>query len=126
RYTNVTREVTEFFKERQKRLRDCGISAEQTILDPGIGFGKTLEHNLELLGALRSFTALGRPVLVGVSRKSFMGELLGAGPAERLPAALACASLAVEAGVQLIRAHDVGETVQAIQMAEALLAKRAE
>jgi len=126
RYANVTREVIDFFRERLQRLRDCGITPEQTILDPGIGFGKTLEHNLELLGALRSFTALGRPVLLGVSRKSFMDELLRAASAERLPAALACASLAVEAGVQLIRAHDVGATVQAIRMAEALLAKRAE
>ena len=126
RYDNVTSEVTDFFLERLQRLRDCGITPEQTILDPGIGFGKTLEHNLELLGALRSFTALGRPVLLGVSRKSFMGELLGAGAAERLPAALACASLAIEAGVQLIRAHEVGATIQAIRMAEALLAKRAE
>ena len=125
-YANVTREVTDFFLERLQRLRDCGISPEQTILDPGIGFGKTLEHNLELLGALRSFTALGRPMLVGVSRKSFLGELLGAARAERLPAALACASLAIEAGVQLIRAHEVGATVQAIRMAEALLARRVE
>ncbi len=125
-YDNVTREVTEFFLDRLRRLKGCGIGPEQTILDPGIGFGKTLEHNLELLGALRGFTALGRPVLVGVSRKSFMGELLGAGPAERLPAALACACLAVEAGAQLIRAHDVAATLQAIRMAEALLAKRTE
>jgi len=125
-YANVTREITEFFLERLQRLRDCGIVPEQTILDPGIGFGKTLEHNLELLGALRSFTALGRPVLLGVSRKSFMGELLGAAPAGRMPAALSCAVLAIEAGVQLIRAHEVGATVQAIRMAEAVLAKRAE
>jgi dihydropteroate synthase len=125
-YANVTREVTEFFLERLQRLRDCGIDPEQTILDPGIGFGKTFEHNLELLRELRGFVALGRPVLLGVSRKSFLGELLGAGPTERLPAALACACLAVEAGVQLIRAHEVGATVQAIRMAEALLAKRTE
>ena len=123
-YADVTREVTEFFLDRLQRLRDCGIGPEQTILDPGIGFGKTLGHNLELLGALRGFTALGRPVLLGVSRKSFVGELLGAGPTERLPAALACACWAVQAGVQLIRAHEVGATIQAIRMAEALLAKR--
>lgn len=125
-YANVTREVMEFFLERLERLRDCGIGVEQTILDPGIGFGKRLEHNMELLQALRGFTALGRPVMLGVSRKSFMGELLGIGVTERLPAALACACLAVEAGVQLIRAHEVGATVQAIRMTEALLAKQTE
>jgi len=79
------------------------VGRKQIILDPGIGFGKTPEHNLRLLGALRSFTRLERPLLVGVSRKSFMGKLLGAEMSERLPAALAATALAVEAGVQLIR-----------------------
>ncbi|MGA2865075.1 MAG: dihydropteroate synthase [Verrucomicrobiota bacterium] len=122
-YRDVVREVGEFFIERLKRLKDCGVGWEQVILDPGIGFGKTLEHNLQLLGALRSLAGLGRPLLVGVSRKSFMGELLGAGPAARLPAGLACACLAVAAGVQIIRAHEVPQTVQAIRMAEAILAR---
>jgi len=123
-YADVVREVGEFFVERLKRLSDCGVSREQTILDPGIGFGKTLEHNLELLGAVRSFTALGCPLLLGVSRKSFIGKLLGAGVGARLPGALACACQAVAAGAHIIRAHDVAETVQAIRMTEAILAKR--
>ena len=79
---------------------------------------------MQLLGALRSFKTLERPVLLGASRKSFIGKLLGAEPANRLPASLACACLAVEAGVQLIRAHDVAETVQAVRMTEAILAQR--
>jgi dihydropteroate synthase len=123
-YTDVVREVGEFFSERIRRLSDCGVGREQVILDPGIGFGKTVEHNLQLLGAARNLTGLGRPLLVGVSRKSFIGRLLGAELSARLPAALACACLAVAAGVQIVRAHDVAETVQAIRMTEAILAKR--
>jgi dihydropteroate synthase len=107
-------------------MSDCGVSREQVILDPGIGFGKTLEHNLRLLGATRSFTKFGCPLLVGVSRKSFIGKLLGAELGERLPAALACACLAVAAEAQIIRAHDVAQTVQAIRMTEAILAKQNE
>ena len=123
-YTDVVREVGEFFAGRLRRLNDCGVGRDQVILDPGIGFGKTVEHNLQLLGAARSFTRLGRPVLLGVSRKSFIGKLLGAELAARLPGALACASLGVAAGVQIVRAHDVAETVQAIRMTEAILAKQ--
>jgi dihydropteroate synthase len=123
-YTDVVREVGEFFSERIRRLSDCGVGREQIIVDPGIGFGKTVEHNLQLLGAARNFTTLERPLLVGVSRKSFIGKLLGAELSARLPAALACACMAVAAGVQIIRAHDVAETVQAIRMTEAILATR--
>jgi dihydropteroate synthase len=120
-YADVVREVGEFFSNRIQRLSDCGIAPEQVILDVGIGFGKTLEHNLLLLGSLRSFTKLKRPLLLGVSRKSFLGKLLEVETEGRLPAALACAALAVEAGVQIIRAHDVTETVQAVRMTEAVL-----
>jgi dihydropteroate synthase len=123
-YTDVVREVGEFFVERMRRLSDCGVRAEQVILDPGIGFGKTAEHNLQLLGAARSFARFQRPLLVGVSRKSFIGRVVGAEPVARLPGALACACLAVAAGVQIVRAHDVAETVQAIRMTEAILAKQ--
>jgi dihydropteroate synthase len=123
-YTDVAREVREFFAERIRRLNDCGVGRDQIILDPGIGFGKTVEHNLQLLGAARSFTSLERPLLLGVSRKSFIGKLLGAELVARLPGALACTCLAVAAGVQIIRAHDVAETVQAIRMTEAILANQ--
>jgi dihydropteroate synthase len=123
-YSDVVEEVEKFFRERIIRLNDCGVASEQIILDPGIGFGKTAEHNLQLLGALQRFTKLERPLLLGVSRKSFIGKLFGTELAARLPAALACASLAVEAGVQIIRAHEVAETVQALRMTEAMLANR--
>jgi dihydropteroate synthase len=123
-YGDVVREVRRFFFERMIRLNGCGIGQDQIIFDTGIGFGKTVEHNLQLLGALRSFTKLERPLLLGVSRKSFIGRLLGAELPARLSASLACACLAVEAGVQIVRAHDVAETVQAVRMAEAILEHR--
>ncbi|MDD5138870.1 MAG: dihydropteroate synthase [Verrucomicrobiales bacterium] len=124
-YTDVVREVGEFFQERMGTLlNSAGIMPGQVVLDAGIGFGKTPEHNLQLLANLRSFTKLQRPLLIGVSRKSFIGNLLGAAVDERLPASLACAILAVEAGVQFIRTHDVAETVQAVRMAEAVLARK--
>ena len=123
-YGDVVLDVGEFFRERLGRLDAAGVAADQVVLDVGIGFGKTLEHNLQLLANLRSFKTMARPLLIGVSRKSFIGKLLGAGLNERLSASLACACLAVESGAQIIRAHDVAETVQAVRMAEALLARR--
>jgi len=123
-YADVVREVGDFFRDRLRRLESCGVAAGQVALDVGIGFGKTLEHNLQLLARLGSFTTLGRPMVVGVSRKSFIGKLLGAGLEARLPASLACASLAVGAGARIIRAHDVRETVQAVRMTEAVMARR--
>ena len=123
-YTDVVSEVRDFFLERLQRMEDCGLGRDQTILDPGIGFGKGLGHNLRLLGALRDFAALERPLLIGASRKSFIGKLLGTDIAARLPGALACASQAVAAGAQIIRAHDVAETVGAIRMTEAILANQ--
>jgi dihydropteroate synthase len=123
-YADETREVAEFFRERLARLNDLGVGADQVMFDVGIGFGKTLEHNLQLLAALRRFTKLGRPVLLGVSRKSFLGAASGAGVAERLPGALAATALAIAAGVQLIRTHDVAETLQAVRVAEAVLERQ--
>jgi dihydropteroate synthase len=123
-YRDVVREVGGFFRERLEKLNACGIASDQVVFDPGIGFGKTLEHNLQLLANLRRFTKLRRPLLLGVSRKSFIGKLLGATLNERLPASLACATLAVADGVQIIRAHDVAETIQAVRLAEALLARK--
>jgi len=123
-YQDVVREVEAFFAGRLDQLARAGVAPEQVVLDVGIGFGKTLEHNLQLLAALAGFARFGRPQLLGVSRKSFIEKLLGAQPNERLPASLACASMAVEAGVQIIRTHDVAATVQAVRMTEAVLARR--
>jgi dihydropteroate synthase len=124
-YTDVIREISEFFQEQLGTLLNrIGVIPEQVALDAGIGFGKMPEQNLQLLANLRSFTKLRRPLLLGVSRKSFIGKLLGAEVNERLPASLACATLAVESGVQIIRTHDVAESVQALRMTEAVLARR--
>jgi dihydropteroate synthase len=123
-YADAVKEVGGFFAERLMRLQRCGVAAEQVVLDVGIGFGKTLEHNLQLLASLRQFTNSGRPLLLGVSRKSFIGKLLGAETANRLPAALALTALAVANGVQMFRTHDVAETAQAIRMTEAVVAKK--
>jgi dihydropteroate synthase len=120
----IVADVADFFQAQLQKMKAAGILPEQIIFDPGIGFGKTLEQNLALVAHLQAFKKLRRPLLLGVSRKSFIGKLLGAPVNERLPASLACATLAVESGVQIIRTHDVAATVQAVRMAEALLTRR--
>ena len=123
-YQDVVADVAAFFAARLAQLDRAGIAAGQVLLDPGIGFGKTLEHNLQLLAGLAEFAHFKRPLLLGVSRKSFLGQLLGVDIKQRLPASLACASMAVTAGVQIIRTHDVAETVQAVRLTEAVLAHK--
>jgi dihydropteroate synthase len=124
-YHDVVREVGGFFSERLGLLmNEVGVPMEQVVLDVGIGFGKNLEHNLALLAGLKTFTKWRRPLLVGVSRKSFIGQLLGADVPDRLPASLACAVLAVGGGAQIIRTHDVAETLQAVRMAEAIYSRK--
>jgi dihydropteroate synthase len=123
-YHDVVAEVDAFFAERLMRLATVGVRREQVVLDVGIGFGKTLEHNLQLLAALNRFTRFERPSLIGVSRKSFLGQLSGAEAEGRLPGGLACAVWAIQQGVQIIRTHDVAATVQALRVAEAILARR--
>ena len=124
-YRDVVRDISAVFSERLGLLlNEVGVPMEQVVLDPGIGFGKTLEHNLALLAGLKAFTKWRRPLLVGVSRKSFIGELLGADVQNRLPASLAGAALAVGDGANIIRTHDVAETVQAVRMAEAIYSRK--
>jgi len=119
-YDDVGRAVGDFFQDRLARLAAAGVRRDQVALDVGIGFGKTLEHNLQLLARLRFYTSYGRPLLLGVSRKSFIGKLLGPAVEARLPASLACAVWAVQAGVGIVRTHDVAATTQAVRMVEAL------
>jgi dihydropteroate synthase len=121
---NIVPAIAAFFSKRLKELKAAGLTREQVILDPGIGFGKNLEQNLQLLASLRVFQELHRPLLLGVSRKSFIEKLFGGKVNERLPASLACAILGIEAGARIIRAHDVAETVQALRMTEAVLARQ--
>ncbi len=119
-YQNVAGEVNEFFGERLKRLALCGVNPEEVVLDVGIGFGKRPEHNVELLRQLRRFGEWKRPLLLGASRKSFIGRLLDAPVQERLGASVACACWAVGHGAQIIRAHDVAATRQALRITEAI------
>ncbi len=120
-YQNVVGEVSDFFRERLATLSSQGVGLEQIVLDPGIGFGKNPRHNLQLLANLSALTRQGRPLLLGVSRKSFLAKFSSANPNERLPASLACATLAIQSGANFVRVHDVAATVQAVRMAEAIL-----
>ena len=125
-YADVVAEIGTFFEERLECLRASGVKSEQLILDVGIGFGKTLEHNLQLLAGLKRFERFQRPLLLGVSRKSFIGRVTGVkAPADRLSGSLACACWAVQQGIHLVRTHDVAATRQAVRMTEALMAGRA-
>ena len=119
-YDNVVNNVEAFFISRMTRWNDWGMALEQVVLDPGIGFGKTVEHNLALLAALERFTKMQRPLLVGASRKSFIGHVTNTEVNDRLPGSLACACHAAQAGAGIVRVHDVKETVQALQTWEAI------
>ncbi len=122
RYDDVVSEVKAFLEERLEFATEAGIDEERICLDPGIGFGKTVEHNLELLARLDEIVALGRPVLVGASRKRFLGRLLGDDEAltGTVSAGVAVAVLAYERGATIFRVHDVREHVEALAVARAL------
>jgi dihydropteroate synthase len=115
-YQNVVIEVSSFLRERIAAAEAAGIQRERILIDPGFGFGKTLEHNLALLRGLTKLTKLGVPVLVGLSRKSMLGALTGQEVAQRLPASIAAALIAVQRGVAIVRVHDVRETVDALKV----------
>jgi dihydropteroate synthase len=120
-YDDVVGEVFDFLARRLTDLQALGVPADHVIVDPGIGFGKTAAHNLALLRRLREFTSLGRPLMVGTSRKSFLGRVAGVtDPAARLEGSLATAALAVVSGARLVRVHDVAETVRAVATAQAV------
>ena len=119
-YDDVTREVRDFLAAQLYEAMDGGVAPESIILDPGIGFGKTIEHNLQLLRGLPAVAALGQPLLVGVSRKAFIGRILGLEADRRLEGSLAAAVAAVSAGANIVRVHDVAETCKAIRVADAI------
>ena len=118
RYDDVVGEVRDFLAERAGWARGEGV--DSVVVDPGIGFGKTLEHNLELIRNIPALTDLGYPVLIGHSRKSFIEELLGLPVGERLAPSLAVAVEAARRGANILRVHDVKETVEALKMVGAL------
>jgi dihydropteroate synthase len=121
RYDDVVREVREFLQGRIEACIHGGIRRERIVIDPGFGFGKTLQHNLALLNGLSQITELGVPVLAGLSRKAMLGTILGRPVEQRLYGSLALATVAVLKGARIIRAHDVAETVDAVKVAAAVL-----
>ncbi len=120
RYTDVVGEVGQFLRERIEACISAGISNDRLVVDPGIGFGKRIEHNMELLAALPELLKLRRPVLIGVSRKSMFATLLGKPVSERMAGGLAVAVASVLAGASIVRTHDVAATVDALKIAAAL------
>ena len=124
KYNDVFADVVRFFTEHIVRCEQAGIAKEKLLLDPGFGFGKNLTHNYELLARLGEFHRFGLPLLVGMSRKSMIGQLLNVGPTERLNGSLACAVIAAMQGAQIIRVHDVKETVEALRVVEATLSTK--
>ena len=120
-YKNVVQEVKGFLEESVKISESAGIFSDQIAIDPGIGFGKNQKHNLEILNNLEMFIELGRPILIGVSRKSFIGNILKLPPEGRLEGSLAASVIGVSKGVSIVRTHDVKETRNAIKITEAIL-----
>ena len=120
-YRDVVAEVRDFLSERIAACEAAGIPAERLLVDPGFGFGKTLDHNLTLLRRLQELTSLGRPLLVGLSRKSMLGTLTGRPVEQRQAASVAAAVLAAERGAAIIRVHDVAETVDALAVTRAVM-----
>ena len=119
-YANPVGEIRSFLKERLQAAVEAGISGERLIVDPGIGFGKRLAHNLAILRNLSEFTSLGAPLLVGVSRKGFLGEILDLPPSERLEGTIAVNAIAVARGADILRVHDVKEGRRAADVAHRL------
>lgn len=119
-YGDVLREVTAFLQSRVQTALEAGVEEDNIVIDPGIGFGKNLDHNLALLRGLMALASLGRPIVVGPSRKTFIGRILGADPDNRLEGSLAASVASVLAGANMIRVHDVKESRRAIRVADSL------
>jgi dihydropteroate synthase len=116
RYKDVVEDILKVLQDRVAAAEKAGVSPKKIMVDPGIGFGKTLDHNLEILGRLGEFKALGKPIVIGVSRKAFIGKLTGQPPGNRLEGSIAAALLAVREGADMVRVHDVPETVRALKV----------
>jgi len=121
RYEDVVSDVKAFLEERVGFAVAAGVAEERIVLDPGIGFGKTMEHNLELLRRLDEIVALGRPVLIGVSRKTFLGRITGRDVGERLAATIAANVMAFERGARIFRVHEVAPVLDALKVTAATL-----
>jgi dihydropteroate synthase len=123
-YDDVVAEVRDFLAGRMSAARAAGVDAESLILDPGIGFGKRVEDNLALIESVDKLAALGRPVLLGVSRKGFIGRILNAPPEDRLEGSIGAALVGLVRGAHILRVHDVKSVGQAARVADAILASR--
>ena len=120
---DIYQEVDQFFTQHINRCINAGIERQKIILDPGFGFGKTLQHNYRLLAKLKNFHHFGLPLLVGMSRKSMIGQVLNVPPQERMIGSVSCAVIAAMQGAQIIRVHDVKETFDALRIVQATLAE---
>jgi len=123
-YTDVVKEVKNYLRDRIEHLRASGINIKSIAVDPGIGFGKTVDHNIALLANLKSLYQLGRPVIVGLSRKSFLGKLTGKPVEARLAGSIAATTFCVMNGASVLRAHDAGETLDAVKVVSALVKQK--
>jgi len=119
-YRDVIAEVKQFLSERADLLITQGVEQERIAIDPGFGFGKSLEHNLKMLSNFQSFAELGYPVLAGISRKSMIGKITGKDTNERVAPSVAAAIMAADRGAKIVRVHDVPETVDALKLWEAV------
>ena len=124
-YDDVLGEVKAFLKERQEAAEACGVRRESILLDPGIGFGKKLEHNLALLNNLEALAGLERPLLVGISRKSFIGKILKLEAPDRFEGTIAAAVVSILRGASLLRVHDIQAVKRAVAVAEAIMSQGA-
>ena len=126
-YRDVVAETTAFLRERVAAAQAVGVELSKILLDPGIGFGKTMDHNLELLRRQREFLQLGRPIVIGTSRKGFIGRITGEPePSQRLFGTAASVTLALANGAAIVRVHDVGPMVQVVRMTRAILEQRSD
>lgn len=122
RYKDLIKEISGYFKESIKIAVKAGINKEDIIIDPGIGFGKTVEHNLEILRRLKVFKSLGHPICIGTSRKSFIGKILGSDdPDDRLAGTIATCAVAIMNGADILRVHDVKEIVRAAHITDNII-----
>jgi dihydropteroate synthase len=120
-YDNVIQEISDYLRESIQTAEDSGIAKDKIIIDPGIGFGKRIKDNLEILKNLEKFTSLGKPILLGLSRKSFIGKALDLPLDQRLEGSLAASAVAILNGAKILRVHDVKESKRAAQMVDAIL-----
>lgn len=121
RYRDVVEDIMIYLDARIDEAQKAGIDPRKIMIDPGIGFGKTIDHNLEILRRLGEFRTLGKPIVVGVSRKSFIGGISGLPASDRLPGSIAAAVLAIREGANIVRVHDVAETANALRVVHAIM-----